>query len=86
MELHIYSVKAKSQASDMWVKDIMTTVRECDFPNILWENSADGLGSRRESCWGYVYIDEDTPKSCHIFPLKVAAILLNGLRKGAVAA
>ena len=64
----------------------MTTVRDCDFPHILWENSADGLGSRRESCWGYVYIDEDTPKSCHIFPLKFAAILLNGLRKGAVAA
>ena len=50
MELHICSVKAKSQASNMWVKDTMTTVRDCDFPYILWENSADGLGSRRESC------------------------------------
>ena len=25
MEVHIYSVKTKSQAGNMWVKDIMTT-------------------------------------------------------------
>ena len=25
MEVHIYSVKAKSQADKIWIKDIMTT-------------------------------------------------------------
>ena len=28
MEGHIYSVKAKSQAGNMWVKDIITTQKD----------------------------------------------------------
>ena len=28
MQVHIYSVKAKSQAGNVWVKDIMTTKKD----------------------------------------------------------
>ena len=47
-------------------------------------NSAEGRGSRGERCWGFVSVFENTPKSCHISPLKVAANLLSGSGKGAV--
>ena len=49
-------------------------------------NSAEGLGSRRECCWGYISIFENTPKSCRISPLKLTAILLSGSGKGTVGA
>ena len=49
-------------------------------------NSAEGLGSRRERCWDYVSVFENTLKKCYIFPLKVAATLLSGSGKGAVGA
>ena len=49
-------------------------------------NSAKGLGSRRECCWGYISIFENTPKSCYTSPLKVTTILLGGSGKGAVGA
>ena len=49
-------------------------------------NSAEGLRSTREGCWGYISIFENTPKSCHISPLKVATTLLSGSGKGAVGA
>ena len=49
-------------------------------------NSADGLGSGRERCWGYVAIFENTPKSCPISAIKVAATLLSGSGKDAVGA
>ena len=49
-------------------------------------NSAEGLGSRRERCWGYVSIFENTFKSCRISPLKVATTLLSGSGKSAVGA
>ena len=39
-------------------------------------NSAEGFGSRREQCWGYYLIFENTPKSCRISPLKVAELYL----------
>ena len=35
---------------------------------ILSKNSAEGLGSRRERCWGYVSSMRIHPKSCRIFP------------------
>ena len=47
-------------------------------------NSAEGLGSGRERCWGYVSIFENTLKICCISPLKLAANLLGGSGKGAV--
>ena len=56
-----------------------------EFTNSV-RNSVEGLGSRKEHCWGYVSIFENTPKSCHISPLKVVATLLNGSGKGAVGA
>ena len=37
------------------------------------ENSAKGLRSWGERCWVYVSIYENTPKTLHIFSLKVAA-------------
>ena len=49
-------------------------------------NSAEGLGPRTECCWGYISIFENTPKSCCLSPLKVAATLLSGSGKGAVGA
>ena len=49
-------------------------------------NSAEGLGSGREPCWGYISIFENTPKSCSISPLKVATTLLSGPGKSAVGA
>ena len=59
MEVHICIVKAKSQAGSIEVKDVMTTQKgqsekKRDLKNlrILLENSAEGIGSRRECCWG----------------------------------
>ena len=76
MEVHIHSVKAKSQAGNIWVKDKMTAAR-----NILPENSA---GERTA---GLTYLSMRIhSKSCRIFPLKVSATLLNGSRKGTVGA
>ena len=64
MEVHIYSIKAKSQAGNIWVKVIMTTLKAKairysakDLKNlcILLESSAEGgFGSRRKHCWCYV--------------------------------
>ena len=81
MEVHIYSVKAKSQPGNLWVKDIMAAVRDHKNLHILPENSA------RESTAGVTYLSVRIHlKSCHIFTLKVSATLLNGSRIGAVAA
>ena len=35
-----------------------------DFKNlcILLKNSAEGLGSKRKHCWGYVFVSENTPE------------------------
>ena len=82
MEVHIHNVK--SQAGNIWVKDMATqkvllakrkSARNLKNLCILSENSAEGLGSRREHCWGYVSIYENIPekllhlppKSCHSF-------------------
>ena len=40
-EAHIYSVKAKSQAGNIWVKDIMTAARDHKNLRILLENSGE---------------------------------------------
>ena len=72
MEVHIYSVKAKSQAGNIWVKDIMTAARDCKNLRILPENLAG------ESAAGVTCLPMRIhPKSCHISPLKVAAYLLD---------
>ena len=56
MEVHIYSVKAKSQAGNMWVKHIMTTQKDQterkparEFTHFAG-NSAEVRGFRRERC------------------------------------
>ena len=84
MEVHIYTVKAKSETGYIWVKDIMRTARDRKNLHILPENSAEGLGSRRECCWGYICIYGNTPKKLPYLPLKITATLLNGSRMGAV--
>ena len=40
MEVHIYSIKAKSRADNIWVKDIMAAARDHKNVRILPENSA----------------------------------------------
>ena len=81
MEVHIYSVKAKSQAGNIRVKDIMTVARDCKNLCILPENSVG------ESAAGVIYLSMRIHlKSCCIFPLIVSATLLNCSRKGAVGA
>ena len=71
VEAHIDSVKAKSQAGIIWVKDIMTTqkgqsckisARDLKVLCILPENSAEGLRSMREHCWCYIFVFENTPE------------------------
>ena len=60
-EVHIYSVKAKSQVGNIWVKGIMTiqkgqaerkSARDLKILCILPENSAESLWSRKEHCLG----------------------------------
>ena len=93
MVVHIHSVKAKSQAGNVQVKDIMTIqkgqsgkkIRDLKKLRILLENSAEGLESRRECCWSYVSV-RIHPKSYYIFHVKVVATWLSGSWKGAVAA
>ena len=79
MEVHIYSVKAKSQAGNICVKDIMTTRKDqserksaWDLKNlrILPENSAERLASRRQRCWGRVSIYENTTEKLPHLPPK----------------
>ena len=76
MEVHIYSAKAKSQASNIWHQIYHNNTKrskpEKNQPGILEiparefmhfaGNSAEGLGSRREHCWSYISIYENTPK------------------------
>ena len=49
-------------------------------------NSAEGLGSRREHCWDYIAVFGICPKSCYIFPLKVAATFHSVSGKGTAGA
>ena len=99
MKVHIYSVKAKSQAGNMSQTYDDYTKRPKPKENQLGilgissrefthsvVNSAEGLGSRRKHCLGYKSIFENTPKSCCISPLKVAVTLLSRSGKDAVGA
>ena len=63
MEVHIYHAKAESQAGNMSQryndnikrpKPLRYSARDLKNLRILHENSAEGLGSRRECCWRYV--------------------------------
>ena len=81
MEVHICSVKAKSQAGNIWVKDIITAARDRKNLHILPENSAE------ESAAGVTYLSIRIHlNNCCIFLLKVSATLLNGSRKSTVGA
>ena len=81
LEVHIYSVKAKNQAHNIWVKDIMTTFRDRKNLCILPESS------KGQSAAGVTHLSiRIYPKSYCIFPLKIYVTLLNGSRKGTVGA
>ena len=81
MEVHIYSVKAKSQAGNIWAKDIRTAARDHKNLCILPENLAG------ESAAGVRYLSMRIHlKSYRIFPFKVSATLLNGSSKDTVGA
>ena len=79
MEVHICSVKAKSETGNVWLKDITTTTSHCKYLRILLENSAEDLRSGRE-CY------ENKPEKLSRIPLKIDATLFNSSRKGAVGA
>ena len=66
MEVHIYSVKNKSQVYNDNTKRPKLKENELGMLGISsWEfahyveNSAEGLGSRRKRCWGYVSLFEN---------------------------
>ena len=71
MEVHIYSVKAKSQAGNIWIKDIMTVARDRKNLHILPENSA-GEGAARVARLSI----RTHPKSYRIFPRKYLQLYL----------
>ena len=72
IEVHIYCIKAESQAGNMSQryndnikrpKPLRYSARDLKNLRILLENSAEGLRSRRERCWHYVVsVFEYTPK------------------------
>ena len=42
-------------------------------------NSAEGLGSRRKCCWGYISIFENTPKKLpHLSPKSCCKLVVQG--------
>ena len=71
MGINIFSVKAKSQAGNTWVRDMMTTqkgqshsARDLESLHILLGNSAEHPRSRREHWWSYIVsVFENTPKN-----------------------
>ena len=76
MDEHIYSVKTKGQAGNIWIKYISNentkakaerkSAREFTY---LVGNSAESLGSRRERFWGYISSYEKTTKTLlHLSP------------------
>ena len=96
MEVHIFSVKTKSQAGNIWVRDKMAefsrkmgTFLQSLIVKIYpfsWKIQQKALGPG-ESTAGVIYLPMKIfPKHCHIFLLKVAATLLSGSRKGSVRA
>ena len=90
MGVHIYSVKYKSQAGNIWVKDIKSKKEnQLEILKIyifLQQNSAEESGPG-ENTAGVMYLSVRVHlKSYYIFPLKVAITLLSHSRKGAVGA
>ena len=86
-EVHIYSVKAKSQAGKICVKDIITTqkaeverksVRDLKKLCILPENLAEDLCSGTEHCPGYIYFYENISRKLLHLPHKCYPTQLQG--------
>ena len=84
MEVHIYnSINAKSEASNMRVKDVMTILKIYAFYQKI-QQRASGQG---KSAAEVMYLSKRIhPKNYSIFPLEVAATLLSGSRKGTIGA
>ena len=80
IDVHIYSNKAESQPGNTWVeisswhhkkaKAERRSAGDLENSCILLENSAEGLGSRAEHCWGYVSIPQNTLKKGLHLPQK----------------
>ena len=95
--MRIYSVKANSEAGNIWVY-VMTTQKDQNRKILSWGSQkltyfarkfSRGFGYRRERCSVYLSGFEKTPKKLileSLFLLKTAATLLSGSRKGAVGA
>ena len=81
MEAHMYSVKAKSEAGNIWVRDIMTSARDCKIYIFRLK-----IQKQRALLGLHVNLWEYTQKVATSSPLKVSATLLNGSRKRAVGA
>ena len=54
MELHIYSAKPKSQAGNIWVKDIRAAARDHKNLQILPEDSAGESAAGVTHLWEYI--------------------------------
>ena len=82
MEVHIYSVKAMSEAGNIWVKDIITT------QNVKVERKL--VRDLARKCSRGPLVQDRALLGLHIFLweyiLKVATTLLSGSRKGTVGA
>ena len=67
-------VKQVADESNIWQHKKAKAARYSawDLKNlrILLEYSAEGLGARRECCWGYVFVYENTPKKLLHLPRK----------------
>ena len=75
MEVDRNSVKAKSQAGNIWVKDVSRySAREILKTCILQENSAEGLRAWRERYWRYIV---SVKQSSHIAKVSVEATFLH---------
>ena len=92
MEVHICIVKAKSQAGNIEVKDVMTTQkgqsekkRDLKFYGFCWKIQQRALGPGGSAA-GVRYLWEYTRKVATSCPLKVVATLLSDSYKGVVGA
>ena len=97
MGVHIYSVKANSEAANIRVY-IMTTQKGQSYK--FFTQGSPGVThfagkfsrvprvQEKKRCWGYVPVFQTTAEKLllkSVFPSKVAASLLSGSKKGTVA-
>ena len=52
------------------IRKLKESARDLKNLHILLENSVEGLWSRREHCWGYIFTYDNTPKKLLHLPPK----------------